>query len=336
MPDFTIVDASDASDAARNKKFPLASGLLMSKIVAIDDTPYNLDILKHGLEDEGHEVFIADGGEKGLRLIEEVEPDLVLLDIHMPEMDGHEVLQQLRLSDEFCDLPVIMVTADADDRNLSRCLESGANDYVTKPFSFLALNARINNVLRSAKTQRKLSRDVKELSTIAYKDSLTGVLNRGAFMERATEEFSLAQRADEPMSVVILDLDHFKNVNDDFGHAIGDEVLRKFGALLKSCLRLHDVVGRIGGEEFAVCMTNTKHMQAYATIERLRYKMAQTHILRDAGVDDRPVTFSAGVVELTDQSSIDNLMILADMALYRAKKQGRNRTIVETGVTAEN
>ncbi len=306
---------------------------IMATIVAIDDTPYNLDILKHGLEDDGHSVHIAESGEKGLRLIEETQPDLVLLDISMPVMDGHEVLQQLRLSDEFGDLPVIMVTANADDRNLARCLEAGANDYVTKPFSFTALNARINNVLRTAIAQRKLSRDVRELRSIAYKDSLTGLLNRGAFMERAMEEFSLAKRSGEPLSVAVLDLDHFKQINDRHGHPVGDEVLRQFSGLLRQSLRLHDLVGRIGGEEFAICMANTRRMQAYSIIERLRYKLAALRMPVGEGAETLSFSFSAGIVELEDQRSLDSLLILGDMALYRAKKQGRNRSIVETGVS---
>lgn len=308
----------------------------MATIIAIDDTPYNLDILKNGLEDDGHTVFIAENGVKGLELIENTDPDLVLLDISMPVMDGHEVLQQLRLSDEFHDLPVIMVTADDDDRNLARCLDAGANDYITKPFSFTALNARINNVLRTSIAQRKLNRDVKELETMAYKDSLTGLLNRGAFMERAQEEFSLALRTGEPLSVAVIDLDYFKQINDQFGHSAGDEVLRQFGIVLRKNMRLHDIIGRIGGEEFAVCMTNTKRMQAYAIIERLRYKLAAMHLLKAEGGEQRSVTFSAGIVELDGQRSLDSLLILGDMALYRAKKQGRNRTIVETGIAIGN
>lgn len=305
----------------------------MTTILAIDDTPYNLDILKNGLEDEGFDIITAQSGRKGLELIDSERPDLVLLDIGMPDMDGHQVLQQIRLSDEHGDLPVIILTANTEDSNLSRCLDSGANDYVTKPFSFTALVARINNVLRTQKDNRELNRDVEKLRDMAYRDEMTGLLNRRAFFDRTKAEFEIARNSGEPMAIAIIDLDHFKEINDTFGHAAGDEVLCKFGALLKSIFRLHDIVGRIGGEEFAVCLPNSTPMQAYNVFERLRTRVANEEYLKTESGAIHPVTISIGVVGLTDQSELDNLMILADMALYRAKNQGRNRTIVETGVT---
>ncbi|WP_372763726.1 diguanylate cyclase [Litorivivens sp.] len=305
----------------------------MTKILAIDDTPYNLDILKNGLEDEGFTVVTAESGRKGLELIDRESPELVLLDIGMPEMDGHQVLQQIRLSDEHGDLPVIILTANTEDSNLARCLESGANDYVTKPFSFTALVARINNVLRTQKDTRQLNRDVEKLRDLAYRDEMTGLLNRRAFFERANAEFEISKSSGEPLAIAILDIDHFKIINDTFGHAAGDEVLSAFGKLLKSCLRLHDIVGRIGGEEFAVCLPNSQAMHAYNIFERLRTTLAKQQLLTNDDGTTHQVTVSVGVVGLTDQKELDNLMILADMALYRAKNQGRNRTIVETGVT---
>lgn len=305
----------------------------MIKILAIDDTPYNLDILKHGLEDEGYVVVTAKSGRKGLELIDLELPDLVLLDIGMPEMDGHQVLQQIRLSDEHSDLPVIILTANNEDSNLARCLDSGANDYVTKPFSFTALVARIKNVLKTQKDTRQLSRDVETLRDLAYRDEMTGLLNRRAFFDRTSAEFEIAKTSGEPLAVAILDLDHFKKINDTFGHAAGDDVLRAFGKLLKASLRLHDIVGRIGGEEFAVCLPNSQPMHAYNIFERLRTQLANEKLLTNDDGSNHPVTVSVGVVGLTDQKELDGLMILADMALYRAKNQGRNRTIVETGVT---
>lgn len=304
----------------------------MTKILAIDDTPYNLDILKNGLEDEGFDMVTAQSGREGLALIDQERPDLVLLDIGMPEMDGHQVLQQIRLSDEHTELPVIILTANTEDSNLARCLESGANDYVTKPFSFTALVARINNVLRTQKDTIQLSRDVEKLRDLAYRDEMTGLLNRRAFFDRANAEFEMAKSSKEPLSIAILDIDHFKSINDEYGHPKGDEVLKAFGKLLKGSLRLHDVVGRIGGEEFAVCLPNSKPMNAYGTFERLRTRLCKEHLLSDDKGELRPVTVSIGIVGLTDQKELDSLMILADMALYRAKNQGRNRTIVETGV----
>ena len=304
----------------------------MTKILAIDDTPYNLDILKNGLEDEGFDMVTAQSGREGLALIDQERPDLVLLDIGMPEMDGHQVLQQIRLSDEHTELPVIILTANTEDSNLARCLESGANDYVTKPFSFTALVARINNVLRTQKDTIQLSRDVEKLRDLAYRDEMTGLLNRRAFFDRANAEFEMAKSSKEPLSIAILDIDHFKSINDEYGHPKGDEVLKAFGKLLKGSLRLHDVVGRIGGEEFAVCLPNSKPMNAYGTFERLRTKLCKEHLLSGDDGEIRPVTVSIGIVGLTDQKELDSLMILADMALYRAKNQGRNRTIVETGV----
>lgn len=306
----------------------------MTKILAIDDTPYNLDILKNGLEDEGFEMITALSGRKGLELIDAERPDLVLLDIGMPEMDGHQVLQQIRLSDEHGDLPVIILTANTEDSNLARCLESGANDYVTKPFSFTALIARINNVVRTQRDARDLTRDVAELRDLAYRDEMTGLLNRRAFFDRANAEFEITKSSDEPMAVSILDIDHFKQINDKFGHSAGDNVLRKFGSLLKSSLRLHDIVGRIGGEEFAVCLPNTTPMQAYSILERLRTHVSKIEFFQNEDGSNLPITVSIGVVGKTDQKELDGLMILADMALYRAKNQGRNRTIVETGVSS--
>lgn len=304
----------------------------MTKILAIDDTPYNLDILKNGLEDEGFDMVTAQSGREGLALLDQELPDLVLLDIGMPEMDGHQVLQQIRLSDEHAELPVIILTANTEDSNLARCLESGANDYVTKPFSFTALVARINNVLRTQKDTIQLSRDVEKLRDLAYRDEMTGLLNRRAFFDRANAEFEMAKSSKEPLSVAILDIDHFKSINDEYGHPKGDEVLKAFGKLLKGSLRLHDIVGRIGGEEFAVCLPNSQPMNAYGTFERLRTRLSKEHLLSDDKGKLRPVTVSIGIVGLTDQKELDSLMILADMALYRAKNQGRNRTIVETGV----
>ncbi|MDO6426959.1 diguanylate cyclase [Thalassotalea sp. 1_MG-2023] len=300
-------------------------------VMAIDDAKDTLMLLEFDLSESGYEVLTAESGEQALSLLEELNVDLILLDMHMPEMSGLTFLETLKNSRDFKNIPVIMLSASGQEEAIVSSLENGADDYVTKPYIPSVLLARIRNSLR-------FMEKTKQLEQLARTDSLTGLHNRGSFKELVSSVLSQAKRKHQPISVAMLDLDYFKKVNDTYGHEAGDIALKEFADILKDCFRDYDIVGRVGGEEFAVCMPGTEIDDAYLACERCR-TMLEKHAMKVEYKDytkEFTLTVSVGVTCQNPQTmSFDELMHVADEALYNAKQSGRNQTILDENIEGD-
>lgn len=293
---------------------------MASTILIVDDVATNALLLKRMVEriEEAKAVSFTSAID-ALAWCETNEPDLVLLDYVMPEIDGVGFLERFRARPHLATIPVVVVTGQEDRPTLYRALEAGANDFLRKPVDELELLARAKNML-------KLRRATRDLYRLATTDELTGLANRRHFLLRLVDEVARAVRYPQPTSLALLDLDHFKRINDTFGHAAGDAVLQVVAGLCRDVLRDVDTIGRIGGEEFAVLMPGTDLAGARTVCERLRLAIEQAEVAAPHGVV-RP-SVSIGVVERREEEDGALLLLRADTALYRAKQNGRNR--VET------
>jgi two-component system cell cycle response regulator len=285
------------------------------KILVIDDSPDIHTLVKVRLGKEQVVVHCASDGASGLAAARELGPDLILLDIDMPERDGFAVCADLKADPMTRDIPIIFLSGATSTKDKIRGLELGATDYVTKPFDPAELQARVRASLRT----REL---VELLSKKAMIDGLTGLWNRTYLDAHVTIELSAARRSDQPLSCIMADVDCFKSINDTYGHSFGDDVLRAVAAIFTRNCRLEDIVCRYGGEEFTILLPNTPLAKASDLAQRLRLAIeAEPFLYR---TDPVRVTCSFGVANL--RASIPpSILELADQALYCAKHSGRNR-----------
>ncbi len=304
------------------------------KILVVDDHEDNIELLRARLEARGYEVYGANDGQAALEQVEHVCPDLILLDVMMPKMDGMEVVRRLKTNKNLPFIPVIMQTALDSTENKVEGLDAGADDYITKPINFAELEARVNSLLRIKTLQSALKARERELSElndqlkqISLTDGLTQVENRRSLNERLHEMWQHSVRLHEPISLVMCDIDKFKSVNDNHGHQAGDSVLKEFAQLLKAEAREIDRVGRYGGEEFLLILPGTVLDAAVTFAERLREKVAGHTFSFEGGTLCR--TMSCGVASSPHPrvKDEDSLLRAADDALYVAKETGRNRVV---------
>ncbi len=295
------------------------------KILIVDDAETNLMILSNLLAEEG-EIISATDGVQAITLAESDLPDLILLDVSMPGMDGYEVCRRLKSDIRTRDIPIVFVTGRTEDNDQEKGLSLGAIDYILKPYSPLIVLARIRNHLALQKAHRDLKAANAELTRLATTDFLTGVWNRRRFMELGEAEVARVRRSGRSFGMAMMDVDHFKSVNDTHGHDAGDNVLRALAEACVDRLRNVDIVGRMGGEEFALILPETDPQGAMLTVERLREYLGGLAIPIDSGTLN--VTVSIGVTTVRDPSdTIEGALKRADEALYKAKGSGRNRTV---------
>jgi diguanylate cyclase (GGDEF)-like protein len=313
-------------------------------ILIVDDNPTNLDLLSGMLTQRQFRVRVATGGRRALMAARTCAPDLIMLDINMPDMDGYEVCRQLKADDETKDIPVIFISALDEAMDKVRAFESGGADYVTKPFQFEEVLARIEHQLKIFRlrrelmdknseleqSNRQLERANRLLMSLSYLDALTGIPNRRQFDEVLEQEWRRAHREGWSLSLVMLDIDLFKQLNDTYGHQTGDECLRRVAAAVSASLhRAGDVAARFGGEEFAIVLPVTDVDGARALAEEIRLKIHGLRIPHETS-PNRAVTVSLGVASVVPHDGLapEWLVAAADRALYRAKHDGRNRTSV--------
>jgi two-component system, cell cycle response regulator len=304
------------------------------RILVVDDHEDNIELLRARLEARGYEVEGANDGQAALDAVRRVCPDLILLDVMMPKMDGIEVVRRLKANAELPFIPVIMQTALDSTENKVEGLDAGADDYITKPINFAELEARVNSLLRIKALQTDLAARERELSElndrlrlISLTDGLTEVENRRSLELHLHEMWQHSMRLHEPIALIICDIDKFKAVNDNYGHQAGDSVLKEFAQLLKSEAREIDRVGRYGGEEFLLILSGTVLDAAVTFAERLREKV-EGHTFSYVGGTLRR-TMSCGVAAAPHPKVKDQEALLraADDALYVAKETGRNRVV---------
>ena len=293
-------------------------------ILAIDDDPTQIDVLAQLLAGTARVVGCTDPVE-ALSRMSVLWPDLVLLDLQMPVLDGFGVLAALGGDHSFADIPVIVVTADGSVEVESRCLEAGAVDYVIKPINPRVLRARVA-------TQLTLRRQTEQLRTLVFRDTLTGASSRRAFDERLPGEWSRAARTGQPLSLAMLDVDHFKRYNDAHSHLAGDDALRAIvGAVSEVLQRPTDMVARYGGEEFVVMLPNTPISATVDLLKRVDSAVRALALPHSDSPTADVVTLSMGAAS-TEQGfghSHRALLARADRQLYRAKAEGRSRLCAE-------
>lgn len=294
----------------------------MSRILVVDDVPANVEILSFHLEDEGYKVVEAGSGEVALKILETShhETDLILLDVMMPVMSGLDVLARLKDNPDTQHIPVILVTANADDQNVAEGLDMGAFDYIIKPYSLVVLLARVRAALREKERQDLLEK-------WATTDPLTGLLNRRHFFELAERELERSRRLKSELSFVMIDIDYFKQVNDTYGHQVGDQALILLAQTLKDALRKVDFCCRFGGEEFVLCLPDTPSQGAWEVAERIRTQVACTPIPL-ANNKELNIQISLGISASKRELKVESVLKKADDALYQAKEAGRNQTRV--------
>jgi len=285
-------------------------------VLIVDDTETNIDILLE-LLGEKYDILVALNGENALSILEEEHVDLILLDIMMPSMDGYSVCSILKSKESLRDIPVIFITAKTDEDSIEKAYEVGGIDYVTKPFKPRELLARI-------KTQLKLKEMLEHLEYIASHDVMTGLYNRRKFFSLSIERFKQSKKG---LCAVMIDIDKFKNINDTYGHHIGDEVIKLVTKTISENLLDNAFLGRIGGEEFAAICYSEDPNHVLENIEKIRVKIENLELKTDDGKSVK-FTISEGIAKVTqDTKSLDELLKEADIALYEAKGSGRNRVI---------
>jgi len=294
------------------------------KILVVDDAKDTQMLLDFDLSAAGYQVICCDSGEEALTLLTTEKIALILLDMYMPGLSGLETLMKIKEDVLTTEIPVIMLSASTDEDEVVAALELGAGDYVIKPYVAKVLLARMRTAIR-------LKEKTAQLEYLAKTDFLTGINNRGSFFDLSSNAIGLANRAGHPLIVAMLDIDFFKQVNDNYGHDAGDQVLRAFSQGMVSVFRGYDIIGRVGGEEFAVCLPNTNRSDANIACERMRsfIEKNSVQIISDDDVElDINITVSIGLVLAENKFlSIDELLKQADRALYYAKEHGRNQVV---------
>ena len=322
-----------------------------ANLLIVDDHPDNVRSLARLLSDSGYLVRKATSGEMALETIQVAPPDLVLLDIRMPEMDGYEVCERLKANSYTNRIPVIFLSASNDTDDKVRAFAVGGADYVTKPFQAEEVLARVCHQITILRQQQQLVKQNYqlrqteialqqanlELERIANTDSLTQIANRRCFDVTLEQEWQRLRREHQPLSLILCDIDYFKQYNDRYGHPAGDACLQQVAKVISDCImRPADIVARYGGEEVAIILPNTEQKGAITIIEAIQQALQCLHIPHIASAIAEYITLSAGIVCLvpTPDLSTQKLIAEADAALYQAKKE-RNTWVVSLDVESK-
>jgi len=298
-------------------------------LLVVDDTEINIDILLELLSDT-YEITVALDGPSALEIVAEEEIDLILLDIMMPNMDGYEVCEILKSNRKTKDIPVIFITAKIDEDSIEKAYDVGGIDYVTKPFKPKELLARIKTQLTMQELIKSLETTHKELELLASIDPMTKLYNRRYFTTTSAYILDLAKRDKKELSILMIDIDKFKTINDTYGHPIGDKVIIELADKLLKHQRKSDVVCRFGGEEFIILLPNTSLDGAKIVSEKIRADIEKNVIILENGFDLKfTVSIGVSIINTQDEKNIEPAIKRSDNALYKAKEGGRNRVCYE-------
>jgi diguanylate cyclase (GGDEF)-like protein len=284
------------------------------RVLVVDDLEENRDVLRRMLERGGHDVLVAGDGDQAIRQAIEGQPDVVILDVHMPGKDGFQVCRELRALAETASIPIVFLTAnfgEEADRILG--LELGGFDYLVKPVTRAFILARVAVMLR-------IRRSEQEVRRLAMIDDFTGLFTRGYVLQRLAEDID---RGEARSALAMIDLDHFKQCNDRHGHLFGDHVLKRVAEIFRAGVRRYDSIARFGGDEFLLLHADADEQGALSTIARLREDVEVERFGFDGSTN---VSFSAGVAAWSPGVSAETLLERADAALYAAKRSGRGQT----------
>ena len=304
-----------------------------STILLVEDDKIQGKATKDYLESTGYKVVWAEDGKSAIKAVKTQDIDLVVLDLVLPDINGNEVCRWLKLNQDTRGLPIIMLTAKSSTNDKVTSLTAGADDHLSKPFNESELGARIYACLRTKALQdelrdknRQLEEVLSKVEVLAITDPLTHLYNRRHFENLIENEFASTARYKSPATCLMIDVDNFKSINDEYGHRTGDVVLKEISNIIKSCLRKVDTVARWGGEEFVVLLPRTKKEDSYAAAERILNTISEYAF---TGVKKR-VTVSIGIASIPDPSidTAEKLVDASDVAMYEAKVGGRNRIVV--------
>lgn len=294
-----------------------------AKVLVVDDSPNFAKFYADVLEHSGMKTRTLTDPMRIIEALSEFQPDLILLDMYMPDCTGVELARVLRQQEAYVSVPIVYLSAENNVNRQLDAMTSGADDFLQKPIEPEHLVASIR-----ARTDRHA-----QLRSYIVKDSLTNLLNHSRLREALDVELARAERSGSPVSFAMIDIDHFKSINDRYGHPVGDHVLRALARMLNQRLRKTDIAGRYGGEEFGVVLSDTDAATAVRVIDVLREDFSQIRHLANADTEFR-VTFSAGIAEFPAIRGVNALSRAADVALYEAKRKGRNR--VEASLPPRN
>jgi diguanylate cyclase (GGDEF)-like protein len=289
-----------------------------AKILVVDDDRLNLTLMTDILKGEGYTVYPFDNGGSILEMAYLIKPEVILLDIILPDIDGFEICKMLKNDIQTQDIPIVMITGRTHSSDVKKALELGAFDYIKKPIDEVELAARVKSVLRYNEYQEKLK-------AMAIKDGLTGLYNHTFLIEILEKEIKKHEKKSLSISFAMLDIDFFKKVNDTYGHLFGDKVLKILSDILLNSLSSCDIVGRYGGEEFGIVFINSDKEDLYKSCEKLRKNVEDA--IFEIGNDKVKITISIGACFKDNIKGLksDEIIKEADEALYKAKSSGRNR-----------
>jgi diguanylate cyclase (GGDEF)-like protein len=333
------------------------TGWNQNNILVVDDIPDNVDLLYRLLRQHGFNVTTAHSGKEALTVVQNQPPDLILIDIGMPYMDGYEVSQFLKANPRTKDIPIIFVSAFGELPNKVKAFEMGGVDYITKPFETAEVLVRVELHLSLRRLQRQLEeqnellrREVRdrmaieaalqaanqELQRLAHQDSLTQIANRRCFDLCLNQEWRRLMRESQPLSLILCDVDFFKSYNDTYGHQAGDNCLRRIASAIATAIkRPSDVVARYGGEEFVIILPNTPALGALHIAEEIQTAVSALELVHVGSQISPYITLSMGVTAVVPRAHISpmSLIAAADRALYKAKSSGRDRIEIEEVLT---
>ena len=297
------------------------------KVLIIDDSALAREMVARAIGDLA-DVVTAETGKAGLVALLEQKPSLVLLDLKLPDIDGMKICQAIKADSRTRDIPVLLITGEETDADSeAAAFAAGAADFIRKPMHPAVVRARVKLQLELDLRARALSAANIELQRLASIDTLTGCMNRNHFITTAEQELSRMRRHDFAVTVAILDLDHFKQVNDTFGHAAGDEVLRGAAGCMRDLVRHEDSVGRLGGEEFGILLPVSDVAGARNVLSRVQERLGDLRF--DGAPSAFGVSASIGLAEVYHKDTkIEEALKRADDALYEAKRSGRNRICI--------
>ena len=329
VPDFkfntpdeqTSISDLDKNNAIESKK-PV--------VLVVDDNKLIRTQLRDYVESLGYKALTAEAGKEAFNVTQQNKLDLILMDIILPDLGGMDLLEMVRQQKNLLQLPVIMISGLSDSESKLKALEIGADDYITKPVDYNELQAKMKTVLRKKFYFEEVTQNYHLAVKRAITDSLTELYNHGYFHEFLEREINRCRRYQHHLSLIIADIDYFKNYNDVHGHPKGDIVLKKTAGVLTKCTRSTDHVARYGGEEFAIVLPETELNGAEIVAEKIRFSMEKKEFYGQETQPGGNLTISLGVSSITprdETSDITKLVNKADQALYEAKKLGRNRVV---------
>ncbi|MGI6622068.1 MAG: response regulator [Acetivibrionales bacterium] len=290
---------------------------LRGKILLIDDDIAVLKLLENAFTMEGYKVYICDDSVAAMETIAAVKPNIIMLDIMMPKMNGYEVLEKIKSRPEYADIYTIILSSKGDAADRIQGIRSGSDDYITKPFVIGEAIARVEMIMRRSKYYKEK----------LLKDCLTGAYSRYYFNLRISEETERYRRNGTIFSIALIDMDDYKHINDRYGHHAGDSLLKELADFVGRSIRKCDSIFRYGGDEFIIILPDTDDKKAYEIIERLRREFDNKPVYIDG--EELHVTFSAGIKQITGKErNIEQIINDADKAMYQAKKGGRNKVVV--------